>query len=125
MPTQPHQGYTGLQITLHWIIAALVILQLIFGESIGEAVRADERGTVLTSFDQFFAGVHYWVGISILALAALRLWLRRFLGAPAAQQGCMQTAAKLNHLAFYVVLVLMPIAGLLAFYVGEPFGEAH
>jgi len=37
----------------------------------------------------------------------------------------MQTAAKLSHLAFYVVLVLMPVTGLLAFYVGDPYGDIH
>ena len=126
MRIQSIPGYTSIQIALHWIIAALVILQLVFGESIGEVVRAGERGAVPSSFDQVFASVHYWVGIAILALVALRLWLRRFFGAPpAVQEGWMQTAAKLSHFAFYVVLVLMPITGLLAFYVGGPFGEIH
>ena len=126
MDIHPTEGYTRLQIALHWIIAALVILQLVFGESIGEVIRAGERGTVPSTFDQVFASVHYWVGISILALVALRLWLRRLLGAPPApQEGWMQTAAKLSHLAFYVVLVLMPVTGLLAFYIGDPYGDIH
>src|SRR5689334_10533803 len=98
-------GYTGIQIALHWIIAALVILQLIFGESIGQAIKAGENGTALSPFDRFFADVHYWVGISILALVALRLWMRSFLGAPpATQEGWMRIAAKLSHLTFYLVL---------------------
>jgi cytochrome b561 len=79
-------GYTGFQIALHWLIAALVLLQLIFGESIAETIKSAERGTAASTFDQFFAGVHYWVGIAILALVAMRLWIRAVAGAPSASR---------------------------------------
>lgn len=126
MSARPMSGYTGFQIGLHWLIAALVVLQLIFGESIAETLEAAERGTVVSPFDQLFGDLHYWAGIAILALVAARLWLRAIAGAPPAPQaGWMATAAKLSHAVFYVLLVLMPITGLLAFYVGDPFGELH
>jgi len=126
MRTQAASGYTGLQITLHWVIVALVILELIFGESIGEVIEAGERGAVPPSFDQIFADTHYWVGIAILALMALRLWMSASQStSPTAQHGWMRHAAKLSPLAFYVVLVLMPITGLLAYHIGDPFGEIH
>lgn len=38
------RGYTISQIGLHWIIAALVFAQLIFGESMTEAIEVAEDG---------------------------------------------------------------------------------
>ncbi|WP_119269542.1 cytochrome b [Taklimakanibacter deserti] len=126
MSVRSVSGYTGFQIGLHWLIAALVVLQLIFGESIAEQIEAAENGTTASAFDQFFGGVHYWAGIAILAFVAARVWLRVIAGAPPAPQaGWMATAAKLSHAVFYVLLILMPITGFLAFYVGDPFGELH
>lgn len=119
-------GYTKTQILLHWIIAALVLLQLIFGESIAETIEAAEKGISASPFDQFFGGVHYWAGIAILALVAVRLWLRAVNGAPPpSSDGWMSAAAKLSHAIFYIVLILMPVTGLLAFYIGDPYGEIH
>lgn len=98
MRTQAASGYTGLQITLHWVIATLVILQLIFGESIGEVIEARERSAVPSSFDQIFADTHYWVGIAIPALMALRLWMSASQStSPATQHRWMRHAAKLSH----------------------------
>lgn len=119
-------GYTGLQIALHWVIAALVLLQLVFGESIAETIKANEKGTPISPFDQFFSGIHFWAGIAILALVALRLWLRTVGGAPPPlQEGWAAIAARTSHFAFYILLILMPALGLLAFYVGDPYGEIH
>lgn len=39
-------GYSAAHIALHWIIAALVIFQLVMGDLIKPAYRAFERGTV-------------------------------------------------------------------------------
>ncbi|WP_119390811.1 cytochrome b [Taklimakanibacter lacteus] len=126
MSVRPQSGYTGFQIALHWLIAALVLLQLIFGESIAEAIDSNERGTPASPLDQFLADTHYWAGIAILALVAARLWLRAVAGTPPPpQQGWMAMTAKLSHGAFYVLLIFMPISGLLAFYIGDPYGEIH
>jgi len=126
MTTRSVSGYTGFQIALHWLIATLVLIQLIFGESIAETIESAERGTTASSFDQFFAGVHYWAGIAILALVAMRLWIRAIAGAPSPlQEGYMATAAKISHALFYILLILMPVLGLLAYYVGDPYGDLH
>jgi len=97
MPARSLSGYTGLQIALHWIIAALVLIQLIFGESITDTIEAVERAAAASPLDQFFAATHYWAGIAILALVAARLWIRVVAGAPAAPpDGWMAAAAKLS-----------------------------
>jgi cytochrome b561 len=37
----------------------------------------------------------------------------------------MATAARLSHTVFYILLILMPALGLLAYYLGDPYGDLH
>jgi cytochrome b561 len=67
------QGYTVYQIGLHWLIATLVFAQLIFGESMTEAIEAAEDGETVSAPDAYLAGMHYYFGIAVLALVAARL----------------------------------------------------
>ena len=120
------QGYSGLQILLHWLIAALVLFQLIFGESMGEVKDALEQGVVPDPAEQTMADAHYWVGIAILVLVALRLIVRVTQGAPAPiGAGPQLLIAKVIHAIFYLLLVAVPVTGLLAVYVNEEIGEVH
>ena len=121
-------GYSSYQIALHWIIAALVLFQLVFGESMKMVVNAAERGRQISATDQTMGSAHYWVGIAILALVVLRLVLRLATGAAApASDGprWMHLAASASHALFYVLLLATPVLGLLAFYVGDPWGDIH
>ncbi|PBC06677.1 cytochrome b/b6 domain-containing protein [Mesorhizobium sp. WSM3859] len=121
-------GYSTYQITLHWLIAVLVLFQLFFGESMTAVVDAIENGQPAAASDQALGSAHYWAGLTILALVLVRLVLRLASGAPApANWGprWMQIAAHVSHGLFYVLLLATPAAGLLAFYVGDPWGEIH
>ena len=121
-------GYSGLQIGLHWAIAALVFFQLAFGESMTEFVEATDEGNAISSNDLFFSGAHYWAGIAILALVLIRLSLRIWQGAPAKTQESspwMGYTATAMHWLFYVLLFAVPLSGLLAVYVSEEIGEIH
>jgi cytochrome b561 len=120
------QGYSGLQIALHWVIALLVLFQLIFGESMGEVGRAVARGETPDPTEQALASAHYWVGIAILALVALRILMRLVQGAPEpVGAGLQLKAAKIIHAIFYLLLIAVPVTGLLAVYVNEEIGEVH
>ncbi|WP_374381552.1 cytochrome b [Dongia sp.] len=120
------QGYSGLQILLHWLIAALVLFQLIFGESMGEVKDALEQGLVPDPAEQTMADAHYWVGIAILVLVALRIIVRVAQGAPAPiGSGPQLLVAKAIHGIFYLLLIAVPVTGLLAVYVNEEIGEVH
>ncbi|MBZ9678794.1 cytochrome b [Mesorhizobium sp. ES1-1] len=126
--TKTTLGYSSYQIGLHWIIAALVLFQLFFGESMTTVRDAAEEGAAVSPTDQTLASAHYWVGLSILALVLIRLVVRLASGAPQpARSGpsWMQTAALASHHLFYVLLVATPIIGLLAFYFGDPWGDIH
>jgi cytochrome b561 len=126
--TETRVGYSTYQIALHWVIALLVLFQLVFGESMKMVVDAAERGRQLSAADQTMGSAHYWVGIAILALVVLRLALRLAAGAPAPtgkSPRWMHLAAGASHALFYVLLLATPVLGLLAFYVGDPWGDIH
>ncbi len=120
-------GYSGLQISLHWIIASLVLFQLLFGESMTTVVDAAEEGGAVSPQDQFLASSHYWVGLAVLGLVVIRLAVRLVAGAPkaAGATGWMSTAASVAHWLFYALLVAVPVSGLLAFYVSGDIGDIH
>lgn len=120
-------GYTIYQIGLHWLIAALVFAQLIFGESMTAAVAAIEEGEPVSALDGFLAGMHYYSGITILVLVAVRLALRVKNGVPPppATNAAIELAGRISHWLFYGMLVVVPITGLLGYYYGDPIGEWH
>ena len=121
-------GYSIHQIVLHWLIAVLVFAQLIFGESMTEAIEAGEEGRQVSVVDGNLAGMHYYFGIAILALVAVRLILRFGVGVPPSPpetSGTLEVAGKISHWLFYALLVVVPVTGLLGYYNGDPYGEWH
>ena len=128
MNEQRTVGYSTLQITLHWLIAALVAFQLIFGEGMTSVREAAEEGVTPSSVDSAVSIGHYWFGIAILALVLVRLGVRLTHGVPPrplATPTWMDWAAKLVHWAFYLMLFAMPVLGLLTIYVSDSFGDIH
>lgn len=122
-------GYTRAQIALHWVIAALVIFQLVFGEDIGPAFKAYRQGTEPQADALLSANIHVYAGLAVLVLAVLRLALRIRYGAPelpADESIAMRYIAKLAHIVLYAAIVLMPLSGALAWYLGMgEIGELH
>jgi cytochrome b561 len=122
-------GYTHTQIALHWLIAALVVFQLVFGEDIVPAFRAFRQGAEPASDALLSANLHVYVGLAILILAILRVALRIRYGAPplpADENVVLQYVAKLAHVVLYAAIFLMPVTGALAWYFGMgEIGELH
>lgn len=120
-------AYSRIQIGLHWLIAALVVFQLLFAEAMEEMVEAAEEGERLSAGDALLGSAHYWVGLGVLGLVALRLALRLRAGRPAGAQGGTpaQWLAGAVHALFYVLLFVVPVLGLLAYYAGDPWGDLH
>jgi cytochrome b561 len=128
MNDQQTGGYSTHQIALHWLIAALVAFQLIFGEGMTNVREAAEEGATPSNLDFAVSIGHYWFGIAILALVLVRLGVRLTQGVPpraVATPTWMDWAAKLVHLAFYLMLFAMPVLGLLTVYVSDSFGDIH
>ncbi len=126
---QTPTGYSSLQIALHWIIAALVIFQVLFGEDIIPAFRAFLRGTESTADELLAADIHVYVGIAIFVLAMIRLVIRITRGAPAAPAGesaVQKWIGVATHMVLYGVILGMPISGGIAWYMGiEAAGQIH
>ncbi|MFO0993288.1 MAG: cytochrome b/b6 domain-containing protein [Hyphomicrobiales bacterium] len=122
-------GYSFAQVSLHWLIAALVIIQLIIGEDIVPAYRAHRRGTEVTPDDLWNANIHVYLGIAVFALAILRLAIRLNRGVPPPPSGessLQHWAAAAVHLVLYAAIFLMPVTGAAAWYLGIGWlGEVH
>lgn len=112
------KGYSLLQVTLHWLIAALVLWQLVFGEDVGDVAHALRNGEAVDPLLQLSADFHIYIGIAVLALAVARLLLRLTQGVPAPVPG-PTLQVKLGeglHYLFYFLLFAVPVTGLLAKY---------
>lgn len=122
------QGYASPQIAMHWLIVVLVIVQLVVAESMTTMFDAMEEGEPVASQIATGGSIHYWVGIAILALMAVRLVMRVVLGAPPHTPGSppiQNAVAAAVHVALYSVLLAAPISGLMAFYGLAEVGDIH
>jgi cytochrome b561 len=116
---RPEGGYARRQRRLHWIVAGLVVLQLLLGVIIGTTQPADHRAVLW---------VHAAVGSTIFVLMLSRWKLRRRVGAPPPPSGTSVDAAILahvNHLGFYVLLLALPVIGWCAYLFHGGVGALH
>jgi cytochrome b561 len=106
---EPPPRYAPFAVALHWIVAALVLLQVTWGWLMQEVPKVP-AGLRADTFN-----VHKSTGLVLLALMLFRLgWRLRH--PPPSLDGLprwQRTAARVNHLLLYAVLLLMPIAGYL------------
>lgn len=120
--------YSRLQILLHWVIALIVFFQLIFGEAIGDLGRALRKGETPEASVEFLANAHIWLGVTVLVLMVLRIALKLTRGAPALVPGprWQQILAHSVHGILYLLLLIAPITGLVAWFGGVHLsGEVH
>ncbi|MBA70774.1 MAG: cytochrome B [Rhizobiales bacterium] len=122
-------NYSISQRTVHWVMAALILFNLLFTEGIEQWNRVSKRGGELAASDAFSANIHAYVGIAILAFAALRLILRKAQGVPpeyADEPALARMAAKATHILLYLMFFLMPLSGIARYYFGvDTAGELH
>ncbi|WP_269580763.1 cytochrome b [Roseibium sp. Sym1] len=125
--TQP-VSYSPLHIILHWVIAALILFQIIFGESMEALERALRNGGTPDAGVSFMGNAHIWVGIAILALTAVRLLVLAIHGIPSPlpSSRLQELASRAVHGLLYLAMILAPVTGLLAWYGGiHTFEELH
>jgi cytochrome b561 len=98
-------SFSGLQRALHWLMAIMVLTMLFIGVGM--------VSTLKPGFLTLIA-IHKPLGITILALAVLRLGVRLWLGAPPLPGDLPRVqalAAKLSHVVLYALLIAMPLVG--------------
>ena len=90
---------------LHWIIAGLVVGQVVLGKIAEELPLGLDKLALLAR--------HKSVGITILALAVIRLVWRLIdrPPPPPPMPRWQHAASRLTHAAFYVLLFAMPVSG--------------
>jgi cytochrome b561 len=129
MASNSPAGYSGTQILLHWIIAALVLFQVFFGEGMYDAYDALLRGKEVSPGHMLDANIHVYVGFAVLALAVLRViirWTRGVPGAPAGQSGIKLWIAAATQFILYAIIFVMPVTGAMAWFLGyATVGELH
>jgi cytochrome b561 len=105
--------YTKPAVVLHWLIAALVFAQVTWGWAM-QQIPKSPTGMRADAFN-----VHKSVGLCIFALMLVRLGWRLAHAPPPlpAMPRWQMRAAKCTHVALYVALFTMPIAG----YLGSAF----
>ncbi|GAB5096969.1 cytochrome b [Caballeronia sp. LP006] len=100
-----HTRFSPLQRALHWLMAICILAMLFIGVGMVSTVRPDYLTLV---------SIHKPLGVTILVLALIRLVVRLVRGAPplpANMPEPMKLAAHLSHLAFYALMIGLPLIG--------------
>lgn len=120
------EGYSRVQIVLHWVVGVLILYQLLRGDDMKPLWDEVQRNG---SYTMTLGGLlHILVGGLVLALVAWRMGLRLMRGAPDLPDStpAMETAAKVGHWAIYALMLAMPVTGLVAFFLGvDVMAELH
>jgi cytochrome b561 len=124
------QGYSAIQIALHWLIAVLLVFNAFFsGDGMSGAWRDFERNSDALGLGGLVPQLHLWAGIAILAFALWRLFLRMTRGvpdAPAKESAVLRLAAHGTHILLYVLMLALPLTGLAVYYLGiGVLGDVH
>ena len=102
---EPRNRYSTVSLILHWLIAALVIAQIV----LIQAHEANEDSGLRTFMD-----LHKSVGLTILVLTLVRLGWRianPAIPLPAETPRWQKLVARGTHVLFYVFLLAMPLVG--------------
>ena len=100
-----HTRFSPLQRALHWVMAICILAMLFIGVGMVSTVKPDYLTLV---------SIHKPLGVVILVLALIRLVVRLVRGAPplpADMPVPMKLAAYLSHLAFYGLMIALPLLG--------------
>lgn len=101
----PAVAYTRTAVTLHWLIAGFILAGLFMGWTMTDMAISPARLKVYN--------YHKWVGVTVLALALLRLVWRLMHRPPALvdMPRWQQWAAHGGHALLYVLMFAVPVAG--------------
>ena len=115
--TKAPARFSRLQIVLHWIVAALMVTQLLCNRGMEAAFDARMDGAGNGS--DIWAILHITLGLAVLALAALRLIVRLSRGVPpppADNPAFIVWTGHLAHFALYLLMFALPLTGAFAWF---------
>ncbi|MGO1540236.1 MAG: cytochrome b [Luteimonas sp.] len=100
------QRWGGVSQALHWLVVALILLQGTLGLLMVDMPNSPDKIRAYA--------LHKSIGLTILALAALRLGWRMHAGAPlpvAGTPGWQRAGARISHWLLYALLFAIPLSG--------------
>lgn len=105
------ERYKATQRWLHWLVVLLVAVQAVFGLWMAEFEPKDDATKYL------LCDIHQNSGFTLLLLMLVRLGWRMTHRTPPLPPGLpepLRWVARLNHAAFYLLLLALPVLGVLA-----------
>lgn len=109
MPVRPSR-YSGVAIGLHWLIALGIMSMIPMGLWMADAINDPAQQALAYRVFQ----IHKSIGFLILALTVVRIVWRlthRVPALPGKMLGWEQFAARATHVAFYVLMLALPLTG--------------
>ena len=100
------ERYTGVAITLHWLIAAAILCTFLLAQYM-TALQLSPVKLKLYSY-------HKWIGVTIFLLVLIRLAWRvthRPPLPPASMPAWQHSAARIAHFFLYVLTLAIPVSG--------------
>ena len=114
--------YNRAAMTLHWLIAALIMLMFFFGLYAHEQVEALREGNAELQTVVALFNWHKTLGLLTLVLAITRLGLRLAYKAPPMSEkisGLERFLAGATHILFYFLIIGIPLSGWLVISTSE------
>lgn len=114
MSTPEPARYTAVAITLHWLMAAALVGMIFMGWRMEDMRDLALAGDLTFAEVQTYYNWHKTIGISLLVLALARLGWRfthKVPPMPDTMKPWEKLAARATHIAFYAVMIAVPIFG--------------
>ena len=102
------EKFSGVTVSLHWIIAIGMIAMLAFGLVLEEMPRSPDKGELI--------GIHKSIGVLILFVAAIRVvwrYMNHFPQPLTPMTGWQHTLAKVAHWFLLLGTIFMPVSGIM------------
>ena len=106
------QRYTNVAVALHWLIAIIVIGNLIGG--LTSDVFLENSDPAMVALGRTLIGLHKALGLSVIALTLVRIGWRLANPPPplpAHMTPLERRLSGLTHLGFYLLLLVLPLSG--------------
>ena len=111
--TTTRSSYSAAAITLHWLIALMIIGNFVGGllmeDLLGPGSSPEQKQLGFT-----IVQLHKSFGLTVLVLSLLRLALRLSVGVPPLPSHMTpleRLLARITHVGFYAVMILLPLSG--------------
>ena len=133
-PTSPNEraaharhGYSSYQIALHWSVVVLVVVNWLLGQGMEQVFDAREEGEAVINLGPAYMHIAIGIVIFLTMVARLTARIKRPVETAAgSKHRILALLGRINHWAFYVVLLVMPPLGALAWFGGsELAGGLH